>query len=476
MRPLEILLFAALAGWLSVRGSRPSRAQAIAWIGGLACLLALHLLVDGSRWSMAPAYLLVALSLVALGWRLMGPPASDRRRLLGRISGAIVVGLALVPAWLFPLVSFDRPTGPFSVGAAAFEWEDPTRPERLTPVDSSDHRRLPVEIWYPAPAGTRGTPQRYHPDPTALAQQAGGGPTFMTSGLFTARTHSIPNAPLADAGGRLPLILFSHGWGGHRFQNTFLVEQLASHGYVVASIEHTYMASGTVLAGGKPAPFIGMDGMTRTTHLDSMATIWSADARFVLDRLDSLDRSDSTGRFRGRLALDRVGYMGMSFGGASAVETGGVDPRVVAVLDIDGPFNGTVRLRGPLGKPIALFRSRLPDTSAMDEKMLAASGIDRRRVAEAQHELETDEDNVLQGGGIKLYLESAGHMNFTDLPLLSPFGLKLAKVVGPGNPRRIHRIVDVYALAFFDQYLRNRPSPLLAGPSPDYPEVRFIRK
>jgi predicted dienelactone hydrolase len=49
-------------------------------------------------------------------------------------------------------------------------------------------------------------------------------------------------APVLRTPGRLPVIVFSHGAGGHRSETTIVVQELASHGYVVVTVDHTYDA------------------------------------------------------------------------------------------------------------------------------------------------------------------------------------------------------------------------------------------
>jgi hypothetical protein len=62
------------------------------------------------------------------------------------------------------------------------------------------------------------------------------------------------------------------------------------------------------------------------------------------------------------------------------------------------------------------------------------------------------------------------HLNFTDLVLYSPI-LKFTKEFGPIEGDRMVKIINAYAVAFFDEYLKGERSPLLDGPSPDFPEV-----
>jgi hypothetical protein len=62
------------------------------------------------------------------------------------------------------------------------------------------------------------------------------------------------------------------------------------------------------------------------------------------------------------------------------------------------------------------------------------------------------------------------HFDFTDLYLYSPV-LKFTKAFGPIKGDRMVKILNSYTLAFFDEYLKGEMSPLLEGPSPNFPEV-----
>ncbi|HKZ28317.1 MAG TPA: hypothetical protein VJ482_01605 [Acidimicrobiia bacterium] len=83
-----------------------------------------------------------------------------------------------------------------------------------------------------------------------------GFPSFVLDHLALARTHSYPDAPLSDAEERYPVIVYSHGWTGFRTVNVDQSEALASHGYVVVSIDHTYGSIVTVFPDGRS---VGLD-------------------------------------------------------------------------------------------------------------------------------------------------------------------------------------------------------------------------
>src|SRR5690348_5730962 len=88
-------------------------------------------------------------------------------------------------------------------------------------------RPVPVELWYPATDDHAG--RDVDPATRDTYDLLPGFPPAWQEAVRDARPHA----------GRHPLVMFSHGYGGHRRQSTFLCTHLASHGYVVAAVDHT---------------------------------------------------------------------------------------------------------------------------------------------------------------------------------------------------------------------------------------------
>jgi predicted dienelactone hydrolase len=88
----------------------------------------------------------------------------------------------------------------------------------------------------------------YVPDADALGALArrGGLPSFAFSHLKYVRTNAIPSAPVAGETQRFPLLVLATGLSGFRQYNTLGVEELVSHGYVVAGIGHPYSSAAVV--------------------------------------------------------------------------------------------------------------------------------------------------------------------------------------------------------------------------------------
>jgi predicted dienelactone hydrolase len=161
-------------------------------------------------------------------------------------------------------------------------------------ADSGRGRLFPVELWYPARSGPRPGP----------------GPA-----------RDAPARP-----GRHPLVVFSHHSGGHRQAATFLCTHLASHGYVVAAMDHSEVV----------APELdGREGETAAERSARVAAIIASrvpDVRFLLDHL--LGARGVAGSLPGGLEVDpaRVGLAGFSFGGWTALAVPESEPRVGAVV------------------------------------------------------------------------------------------------------------------------------------------------
>ncbi len=146
--------------------------------------------------------------------------------------------------------SSPRSAGPYLVGVKTMVLVDT---DRTCPI-TGQKRTLVTEFWYPAAESAKALPINKFAQfwPGLLGTMSGrvairafGGNCAELNRRFKNRARR--DAKLAD--GTFPLLVFSHGNGGFRFQNTFQMEYLASHGYIVAACDHTGNAAVTLLAG-----------------------------------------------------------------------------------------------------------------------------------------------------------------------------------------------------------------------------------
>jgi predicted dienelactone hydrolase len=369
------------------------------------------------------------------------------------------------------------PTGPAPVGTTRWVVTDPSRRETFAPAD--EPRQVPVVAWYPAappPSGQRAPyfregPVEIHSFATLLGQ-----PATAFDELSGVRTHATLDAPPAAAPAALPVLVFSHGYTGVASAHAALLEDLASHGFVVLSVNHSYESTGAALEGGREVSVVDgagqmrqeirdllgewkaedatMAGVTRATDRDEQRRLlraylgtlrrtnvalerWVADTGLVLDRLETLDRRTPAGRLAARLAAGRVGAFGHSMGGVTAAQFCADDRRCRAALNLDGIPQYGPMLDRPLGKPFMMVYSARPGR-------VGASDAIYRQAASRYYRADVGDTK---------------HLDFTDMVFWAP--LRQRQALGTLDPIRATAITRQLVLEYFDQELRGRPSPLL---------------
>jgi predicted dienelactone hydrolase len=398
-------------------------------------------------------------------------PRKKTRIMAGAIGMLLLITAVSLPASVFPVFKFEKPTGPYAVGTVSRYWIDHSRHGDWT-AGSENPRELMVQIWYPAMPGTGTGKSPYHPNVTYLTDELArifGLPRLMFSNFHYVVSNALTNAHISAACQHYPVLLFSHGFNGYRSQNTFQIEELASHGYIVVGIDHSYVSTGTVFPDGRVAPARRLDNFTESA-MKPFLDEWVADARFVLDQLSRLNAADSEGIFTSRLDLTKVGYFGHSFGGAAAAQTLSIDSRFRAGINMDGYPFGNAHIRG-VKQPLMHLQS---DRSFADisEEELASMNMTPQKLQGYSIEWNRRMHRICDHGYITK-IKGTKHFDFSDCPLWTPLTSWIG-FTGKISPRRVHSIINAYTLAFFDKYLQGQESPLLSGPSLEYAEVEYI--
>ncbi|MEJ2009431.1 MAG: hypothetical protein P8Z30_14965 [Acidobacteriota bacterium] len=223
-------------------------------------------------------------------------------------------------------VVLPKPSGAYSVGRALFDWKDP---DRLDPYSSAigNHRELMVWMWYPATSTARSKTAEYVP--SAWAAKLPWRPVTIPGRI---RVHALAGAPVAASQKPYPVLIFSSGIGNLPSDYTSLIEDIASHGYVVLGITNTYSAPVVRFPDGRVANRLAAASFPRGTEEaiqlagNRMVKVWAADIHFAVDRLAQMN-SNPRSRFYGHFDLGRVGMFGHSFGGAASAEACSMDSR-----------------------------------------------------------------------------------------------------------------------------------------------------
>ncbi|MET8828063.1 alpha/beta hydrolase [Streptomyces sp. NPDC004610] len=353
---------------------------------------------------------------------------------------------ATVPAETLHL---PRPTGPHPVGRTTTHLTDRSRTDPWVPT--ADGRELMLTLHYPAARPGDGPTARYSTVEEAELLAKGQGIDALVPGdrLSATRTHGRVGA--RPAKGKFPLVVLSPGFSASRFTLTSLAEDLASRGYVVASLDHAYESFGISVPGGRTLTCVACEALeTDVTKAAVVTATRAEDVSYVLDRLTG-DRP--VWRHAGIIDRRRVGMAGHSIGGASAATTMAGDRRVDAGINMDGAFWEDLPAEGLRGRPFMMLGT--------DDDVHRPGGID------------TTWDRMwptLDGWKRWITVAGAEHFTFSDWPVIARhFGL-------PQPPLPADRAVVVtrtYVAAFFDQHLRGTPQPVLSGPTAAHPEAKF---
>lgn len=374
------------------------------------------------------------------------------------------------------VVEFPQLTGEYAVGRLDYLWTDEGREEIYTDVEG-DARVLQVWIWYPAEIAADSAPAPYVKESMDSLFQVY---TGMTS--ENVHNHAYAAASVFPSDSGYPVLVYSPGNGSNAILSASLIEEVASHGYVIVGIDHTYNALLTTRPDGQVTP----RAESGQEEGDADFANRLADVTFVLDQLESLNASDPI--LTGSLDLTRIGLWGHSFGAKTTAEVCHLDDRCQAVFMSDVPLRGESAEVG-VGKPIMVMNAEIISGAQLISEVETLSGetFPEGQVAfltELFDQTNIDRDKTsalllsLSHDAYRLDVAGTRHNSFTDVPLLSIIDPGLLVQIGGDasiDPVRNQHLITDYVLAFFDTYLKGQPSPLLDGASADYPEVTFSR-
>lgn len=463
MRPLEFGIPLLLAIYLLAPRPRPFLVRFLP-IGAFLLTL-IHFVMEGYRWQMIPIYVFtIALVLMSMNksWDIT-PPASYLTLRLAQGGALILLAISAALPILLPVPLIPTPSGPYAVGTRLYELTDTERREIYSGKDEA--RQFMIQVWYPSEANSSEDHTPWMADAEIFAPAIAtyiDMPEFFLDHLALVKMPAYHGSKIAPSNTAYPVVLFSHGWNGFSAQNSSQAIQLASHGYVVIGIQHTYGAVITVFPDGTVAKnnASALPADAPTEEYESAAHIlsnqWARDMAFTLDFMQA-QNDDSGSPFYTTLDLAHVGVYGHSTGGGAGIEFCGKDPRCKAVLGMDAfmrPVSYEVIQHGLSQPAFFMFSQRWADDIESRNNQLFKAFT----------------PNLKQSFGV-ITINGTAHFDFTDLPLLSPLAPQLG-LKGPINGRQVITIVNDYLLSFFDMKLKNEPTNLFESGSQKYTEVK----
>lgn len=335
----------------------------------------------------------------------------------GYLCAALSLILLICTGWLllFPKVTPMETTGSYQVNREDCFYTDPSRLEAY--ADDGSHRELPVSFWYPAEV-------------------------------------TQPRS--------CPLVLFSHGSFGVKESNETLYRELASHGYVVCSIDHPYHSFSAKLSNGKTVRVSGayMKELAADSpqeqpeqslpRFDKWMGIRTGDINFVLDTVKKRV-SEESGELSvyGLIDPSRICVMGHSLGGSAALGVGRQRDDIAAVIALESPF--LCDIQGVDADGNFIFEQAAYPVPVLNIYSDASWAHLRewKQYAQNARLLDMESDDVQN-----VYLSGVGHIALTDLSLSSPFltfvldGFKTSDA-----PQETLKKINEVCLAFLDDHL-----------------------
>ena len=466
LNPKWLFLLAAVAFGASLTSVLQGRWQAAVG-GGVSLFMVLCLLIRSQR--KKPATRLPILSTLML---------------------LALTAVAYLPLHLLPVFQLPKPTGPHLIGVRSFVLEDSTR-TGVMEAAANEPRKLLLRVWYPAQGESESKVPYADADDinvsfAGLASQFGM-PRFFFSHLNLVTTNAYPDAPVLIGDQPLPVVYFSHGYMSYGSQNTVLMEQLASHGYITIAVSHPYDAApilfpdGDVISppadalkpvvdeDGQPvipdsqqqfyaganydARFTGMlDYFTELRRDDSRlyrsAEVWLNDRLFVSQAMASAAVPDHVSDIVARGDFSRVAHIGMSFGGSTAAALAYEDPRCAAAVNLDGGDYHFRSANRPIPVPLLMLHS---DWSYFGNFM-GEQNIDLN-FGFNDFSYESYSEAGRTENVVRLRVKNVKHIGISDYPLMlrQPVSEIL---VGSIEPNSMMLILNDFVLGFFDRHLR----------------------
>lgn len=361
------------------------------------------------------AFLLLLLALIGTHGLLRTRPKTNAYDLVGALGRAlgmsVLIFIVTLPAIIFPQHTEIKSTGKYQVATANYIYTDINRLE--TYVTTGENRKLNVQLWFPE-----------------------------------------------NAEGTYPLIIFSHGGLGIKASNETLYNELASHGYIVCSIDHTYQCLYTTAENGSiiwvaksyrkelTAENAKLNKQQSLDYYQKWMKIRTDDINFVIDYLLSQAKKNSN-RVYQLVDTTKIGVIGHSLGGSAALGIGRIRNDVGAVVALDSPFMCDIK---------AVRNNEFVFSDAKYPVALLNVYSDRPyehlddwpQYAQNYTLLTSSNSNIFN-----VYISGVGHFDLTDLSITSPILTRFFnQKKSTTNAKDCLKLINKICLEFFNCYLK----------------------
>ena len=462
---LEIFVFliTIVSLYLIMSNKIRNKSLFIGLFGLIVLVSVLHLALAGFMWQLLLLYIAINL-LIIFGYFIKIREISIKKRILKIVTilTSIFIVLSGLFAFSFPKYKMPEPRGDYLIGTSTFIVND-DRPEIYTD-DPNDTRRIKLQVWYPAE-----TVEGYEQAPWLLdgitiskaLSKDFGFPAFALNQTAKVLSNSYLDAPISNIQDKYPIVIISHGWRGFRNLHTDFAEDLASTGYIVVSIDHTYGSVATFFEEDDVA-YLNKDALPSREstpdfldYANRLVSTYGEDVISTIDYLEVLNSNLELSIFSGRLDLTKIGVIGHSTGGGGDVYAALKDERITALIGLDAwveSIDSTDISKG-LSIPSLFLRSGDWETGENNDNLYT--------LIDSSEETST------------LYqIDGTTHFDFTMVYMFSPL-IKLVGFSGSVDSKELNLMLEEVIYYFFDETLRANTSGSTGLDNID--EIRFIR-
>ncbi len=444
--------------------------------------VSIQLLLEGARWQMYLVYAAIVLI----------PVMIFVTNVIWRGSVGVIIALFAVSSGLlgtfFPVFKFPEPNGEFGVGTVTYQVVDDSRVE-LFDESAGQRREIILQAWYPAPLDAGQNHAFYMDDtpelPAALAEKFGY-PSFVFSHFKYIETNAVAAAAVSNEEEKYPVVIYHFGLFGSRKFNTFQIEQLVSHGYIVVGVDNPGAVAVAEFSGGRKIPSLPLDEMKSLVNQsiedlpvtpqlngvemsDGIIPYFAKDISFAIDSLQQINRDDPLGVLTGAIDVTKVGVFGVSLGGIVVADAAAKDTRIRACMIMESRMTKYVMEHGLKVPTMIMTR----DAETMRTEREKSGGWAENEIEQHLRTM-TSTFESLSTEGYFVQVPGMFHIDFLDAPLWLPFG-KYVGLTGSVNTQEVHTLIYEFTVNFFDKELKDQESDFLNNPARVFPYISYRR-
>ena len=328
--------------------------------------------------------------------------------------------ISIILFYSFPVVKLQIPTGEFYVGTNLITITDQNRDEIFTEKEG-DFRRFRVQMWFPLNK-FQGTLQKTkwiqggNIVTEALAKDWGI-PGFILDHTNMIDSNSYFGGEILKSEDKLPLVIISHGWGGFMNLHTNFAEDLASKGFIVASIDHTFGSVATVFS-EEDVEFKSENALpynlSRERFLDNANTVIKTYGNDVISTIDYFENSDI---YMNHIDFDKISLIGHSTGGGGAIYASSIDNRIKAVIGLDAwvePLEENIYEKVS-HLPILLLRSEEWENHTNNEYLYNFLNNDKTRLYQIKETTHSDFTMAYMFSSLTEFFGITGNIDYIEL-------------------------------------------------------------